>query len=67
MLRKGVGLAGGADSSSEDYKQNTLANQSLNLLLVLINHCTSTGEDSINIYQESLITFGNDACKPADS
>lgn len=63
MLRKGVGLGAESDSSSQDYKQNTLANQSLNLLLVLINHCTSSGEDTVNIFQESLITFGNEACK----
>ena len=45
--------------SLDALKENNLASHSLFLLLVLINHCT-TGNNSPNMYRESLITFGNE-------
>ncbi len=61
MLRKGVGL-GKTDDVLEGLKQHNLSNQSLYLLLILVNHCTSgDGGDFSNPYREALITFGNEA------
>lgn len=60
MLRKGVGL-GKTDDALEGLKQHKLANQSLYLLLILVNHCS--GGDLPNSYREALFTSGNEAGK----
>ncbi|CAL8119884.1 unnamed protein product [Orchesella dallaii] len=61
ILRSSVGLGNSDDRTISEYKRHNLASQSLNLLLILTNHCTCLGEDSLNIYQHALITLGNDA------
>lgn len=61
MLRKGVGL-GKTDDALEGLKLHNVANQSLYLLLILVNHCTNGGGGNIpNPYRDALITFGNEA------
>jgi len=65
MLRKGVGLAKSNDIL-DGLKQHNLPNQCVYLLLILINHCTTGGGgNTVNPYREAMITFGNDAGKPA--
>lgn len=60
MLRKGVGL-GKTDDVLDGLRQHNLANQSLYLLLILINHCTSGGGGNFfNPYREAVVTFGNE-------
>ena len=60
-MKKGVGLNATPDEVKEGLKEHNLANQSLYLLLILVNHCTGgNGEKFINPYRAAIVSFGND-------
>jgi hypothetical protein len=47
----------GSDESAVEEEDALLANQSLLLLLILVNHCTQGKK--LNLYRQSLFTFTN--------
>jgi hypothetical protein len=47
----------GSDESAVEEEDALLANQSLLLLLILVNHCTQGKK--LNLYRQALFTFTN--------
>jgi len=61
-----LGYSSVASSETEEVSSKPLADLSLTLLLLLVNHCTDT-EDFLNPYRDALFNFSNSSDKTAES